>query len=219
MREEASWAKGRAGMYRFLSAAFLAPPSEALVDALCGHGFIGRLEQVFGPAAAEDLRQFTSAFQGDYETLGQEFQDLFVVPLGSYVTPYEAVYRDQRTIGDNLVQGLLMGPSTVAVKQLYRDAGVAVSEDFKELPDHVGLELACMEFLCNEEARALEQQAVEHARRVRDLQNRLLHEHLLEWVPVLCARVREKACGPFYRGIAGLTLAFLRQDAGAVAIC
>ena len=218
MTEQTDLAKARAGMYRFFSAAFLETPSEALVAALSATGFIDELEEVFGAAAVEDLRRFVAGFQGDYESLDQEFQDLFMVPLGRYVTPYEAVYRDQRADGDAVVQGLLMGPSTLAVSRLYREAGAAVSEDFKDLPDHVGLELACMKFLCEQEARAWEGQGAGDARRMRDLQKRLLEEHLLQWVPALCGRIRENAPGPFYRGIAGLTEAYLRREGRSISV-
>jgi TorA maturation chaperone TorD len=110
-----------------------------------------------------------------------------------------------------------MGSSTLAVKQLYREAGMAISEDYKDLPDHVGLELACMEFLCKVEGQAWEREDLTEVRRVRHLEGRLLHDHLLQWVPALCQRIRENAPGPFYRGIASLTVAYLTQEAKALA--
>jgi TorA maturation chaperone TorD len=203
-------------MYRFLSAAFLEVPSAAMVAPLLADGFVDGLEEMFGAGVADDLRQFVRGFQGDYAALDQEFQDLFMVPLGRYVTPYEAVYRDEREIGETRVQGLLMGASTLAVKQLYREAGAAVSEDFKDLPDHVGLELACMEFLCGAEARAWDREEIGEIHRVRGFQKRLLQEHLIQWVPALCERVRERAAGPLYRGIASLMEAYLVQEAEAL---
>ncbi len=217
MTDRVRWAEARGNMYRFLSAAFLEPPSEALIAPLLANGFVEGLKDVFGTAAVDELRQFARGFQRDHASLDQEFQDLFMVPLGRYVTPYEAVYRDEREIGDTRVQGLLMGPSTLAVKQLYREAGVAISEDFKDLPDHVGLELACMEFLCEAEARAWDQEDLGEACRVRDLQRRLVHDHLIQWVPALCERIHERAAGPFYRGIARLTEVYLTQEADALA--
>jgi TorA maturation chaperone TorD len=70
-----------------------------------------------------------------------------------------------------------------------------------------------MQTLCRAEARAWERDDVEAAGRARRLQRRLLEEHLLQWVPSLCARIRENAPGPVYRGIATLTEAFLRREA------
>lgn len=216
MTDRLNWTKARANMYKFLSAAFVQPPSKTLIDALLAEGFIEELEGAFGVDTVGDLRQFVQEFRGNYESLHQDFQDLFMVPLGRYVTPYEAVYRDEQEVGDDRVRGLLMGPSTLAVKQLYREAGAAIADDFKDLPDHVGLELACMEFLCEAEARAWEQHGLDNAHRMQDLQRRLLHDHLLLWVPALCGSIRENASGPFYRGIASLTEAYLRQDGDAL---
>jgi TorA maturation chaperone TorD len=216
MTDQTLWAEGRGQMYRFLSAAFLAPPSERFVAPFLTGAFLKEMEAAFEPATIEDLSQFAREFQGDYERLDQEFQGLFMVPLGRYVTPYEAVYRDEREVGDTRLRGLLMGPSTLAVKQLYREAGMAISEDYKDLPDHVGLELACMEFLCQVEGQAWEREDLTEVRRVRHLEGRLLHDHLLQWVPALCQRIRENAPGPFYRGIASLTMAYLSQESKTV---
>ncbi len=216
MTDQTRWAEARGQMYRFLSAAFLAPPTERLVAPFLTGEFLTEMEAAFGPAAVADLSQFAREFQGDYAGLDQAFQDLFMVPLGRYVTPYEAVYRDARDVGDTRVRGLLMGPSTLAVQQLYREAGMAIADDYTDLPDHVGLELACMEFLCQVEGQAWERQDLPEVRRVRHLEGRLLHNHLLQWVPALCQRVRENAPGPFYRGIASLTVAYLSQESKTV---
>jgi TorA maturation chaperone TorD len=216
MTDQVSWAEGRRDMYKFLSAVFLQPPTEALLAPILADAFVDSLEEVFGPTAVDDLRRFACQFRGDYEGLDQEFQALFIVPLGRYVTPYEAVYRDEREAGETRVRGLLMGPSTLAVKRLYREAGAAISEDFMDLPDHIGLELACMEFLCEAEARAWDREDLDEAHRMRGFQRRLLHDHLQQWVPALCRRIREFATGPLYRGIARLTEAYLVLESDAL---
>ena len=217
MTDRATWAAARGNMYKFLAAAFLEPPTEALIRPLLADGFLEELEGLFGAPALGDLRKFVTAFQGDYAGLDQEFQDLFMVPLGRYVTPYEAVYRDVREVDGEEVRGLLMGPSTLAVKQIFREAGVAISENFKDLPDHVGLELAYIEFLCTAEARAWDREDLDEMRRVRRLQRKMVQDHLLQWVPALCGRIRENAGGPFYRAIAGLTEGYLRREAEELA--
>ncbi len=217
MMDQARWAAARADLYRFLSAAFLDPPSERLLAPLLAAGFDQGLEEAFGAGAVVDLHQFVQEFRGDYEGLDQDFQSLFMVPLGRYVTPYEAVYRDEREVGGTRVRGLLMGPSTLAVKQLYREAGAAISEDFKDLPDHIGLELACMEFLCTAEAQAWEAEDLAELHRVRGFERRLLQDHLLQWVPALCGCIRERAAGSFYRGIASLIEAYLAREAETLA--
>ena len=213
MTTTSAWASARGQLYRFLAVAFLTPPTAEMVAPMLDDDVLEELGKRFGGDAVADLGAFKQSFSGDTDALDREYQDLFVVPLGRYVTPYEAVYRDERVIDGQVVRGLLMGPSALAVKALYREAGLDIAADLLELPDHVGLELAGMQTLCRAEARAWERDDVEAAARARGLQRRLLEEHLLRWVPALCARVRENAPGPFYRGIAALTEAFLRREA------
>lgn len=213
MTTASTWASARGQLYGFLAAGVLRPPTVDLVVPFLDEEILAELAARFGSEAVRDLTAFRESFRDDWEALDQQYQDLFVVPLGRYVTPYEAVYRDERIVGDQVVRGLLLGPSTVAVTTLYREAGLEVADDLRELPDHLGLELACMASLCEAEARASEGGDAGAVERVRGLQGRLLREHLLRWAPSLCARIRENAAGPFYRGIAALTEAFLRHEA------
>ncbi len=212
MTSAGAWASARGQLYRFLAAAFLRPPTAEFVAPFLDEEILTEFAARYGGDATKELVSFRESFDGDYAALDQQFQDLFLVPLGRYVTPYEAVYRDERVVDDQVVRGLLMGPSTLAVKALYRETGLDVAEDVLELPDHVGLELGCMASLCQVEARAWERGDAETVQRARELQRRLLEEHLLQWVPSLCARIHGNAPGPFYRGIAMLTEAFLRQE-------
>lgn len=213
MSAAGAWATARGRLYRCLAAAFLRPPADTLVAPFLDDATLATLASRFGGDAVVELDRFRDVFDGDFEALDQEYQSLFVVPMGRYVTPYEAVYRDERAVEDEVVRGLLMGPSTVAVKALYREAGAEVAENLLELPDHVGLELGCMDFLCQAEARAWERGDSSAATQARRLQWRLLTEHLLQWIPALCRRIRANAPGPFYRGIGNLTEALVRQDA------
>ncbi len=217
MTDAEAWTRARGQIYHFLAVAFLRPPAERFVAPFLDGAFLGELAERFGGEAVRDLAAFREGFHGDYEALDQEYQDLFAVPLGRYVTPYEAVYRDERVVGDEVVRGLLMGPSSLAVKALYQEAGLEIPADLLELPDHVGLELGCMQGLCDAEARAGQDGDTEALACARRLQRRLLEEHLLQWVPALCARIRDSAPGPFYRGITTLTEAVLKQDAQALA--
>ncbi len=212
-------AAARARLYRFLAAAYLRPPTAAFVAPFLADGLVAELADRFGTDAVADLVEFRAGFDGDYDALDQQYQDLFVVPLGRYVTPYEAVYRDERIVGAEVVRGLLMGPSTLAVTALYHAAGLEIAPELRELPDHVGLELACMGTLCDAEAHALEQGDAAAVARARDLQRGLLGEHLVRWVPALCARVRAQAQGELYRGLAALTEALLRREAAELDGC
>ncbi|MDP2627379.1 MAG: hypothetical protein Q8Q58_10795, partial [Candidatus Rokubacteria bacterium] len=93
MSGERAWATARGQLYRFLATVFLTPPGERLVAPLLDAEVLSELGGRFGEEAVAELRSFRDGFLGDYEPLDQEYQGLFVVPLGRYVTPYEAVYR------------------------------------------------------------------------------------------------------------------------------
>ena len=216
MIAEAAWTTARGQLYRVLAAAFLRPPTRELVGPFLDGGVLAGFADRFGEAAVAELVAFREAFRTDSRGLDQDYQDLFVVPLDRYVTPYEAVYRDERVFDGQVVRGLLMGPSTLAIRALYREAGVEVAPDVLELPDHVGLELACMAVLCEAEAQADQADDREAIARAQRLQQRLLDDHLLRWVPSLCTRVRASARSPFYRGLASLTEAFLREEASGL---
>src|SRR5512139_118915 len=114
---------------------------------------------------------------------------LIAVPAGRYVTPFEDVYRGA-SVDRRL--GPLLGEHAVAVMRLYREAGGDVDQDCKELPTHVGVELAFMSFLCGREAAArsgercadaVGQGAATAGAYYRGLQVRFLREHLAEWFP------------------------------------
>lgn len=205
-------AESRGNMYSFLSTCLLEPPSPRLLGPLCEPDTLSNIAKVFGEDRTNYLRELAQRFPQGMEPFIQEYNDLFVVPLGRYVTPYEAVYRDERVIEGKQMKGLLMGQSTLAVLQSYGLANASVSEDVLDMPDYAGLELSFMGYLCKKQADALdrgdEQQSLELLRMQRDF----LQEHLTPWMPTLCTRIRENAEGPLYKGIAELIQSFLALE-------
>jgi len=99
-----------------------------------------------------------------------------------------------------------------------------VEENCKELPTHVGVELAFMSFLCAREAAAhggegdasaseADANAPAPCAFYRSLQLRFLREHLNAWFPQLSNAIQEKASSGLYRGLAELTQVVLERDA------
>jgi TorA maturation chaperone TorD len=207
----------RAQVYEVLATLYLQPPSRELVTALLGLAESPALADLSSGAAAESLRRYALSYTGELEALQQEFHDLFTVPLGRYVTPYESVYRDARVVGEERVRGLLMGPSALAVLHAYRDNGFTVSPDCSELPDHIGVELSFMSLLCRREREARQAGDDATVRPLLECELRFLEDHLLRWVPQLRARIAALAPSEFYRGVAFLTEDFLSADRAIVA--
>jgi TorA maturation chaperone TorD len=210
-------ATSRAGGYEVLASLYLQAPSSALIAALLELAVSPAMADLSAGSARDLLRRYAASYNGEVEALQQEFNDLFAVPLERYVTPYEAVYRDVRVVGEERIRGLLMGPSTVAVLQAYRENHFAVRPECPEFPDHIGVELSFMSLLCERERQGWEvgDMPAVHLLLTREL--RFLEDHLLRWVPELSQRISANARTLFYRGIGHLTEEFIRADAAALA--
>jgi TorA maturation chaperone TorD len=144
--------------------------------------------------------------------LAVEFARLFAVPGESSVKPYESVYCDTLTIdtstacspyfepGPQLggLTGFLQGPSTVAVGDIYRQAGFQISPLVHELPDHLAVELEFM-------GRLFER---EEASKAKDF----FAEHLGRWVFRCLEEIEKKSCLDFYRLAARQAADFLKQE-------
>lgn len=182
----------RAQQYRFLASVYLTPPDATFLEALSGHGLL---------EAPVDLKDAV-----------QEFNNLFVVPLGQYTTPYEAVFRDEREVAGKMVRGMLMGPSTLDVIAHYKQAGIKVDTSVGELPDHIGVELAFMEHLCRREAELNATGDVGQVRDMRVREHAFLKKHLTQWVPLLSRTIQEKARIPLYKTLARLTESAVADD-------
>jgi putative dimethyl sulfoxide reductase chaperone len=202
----------RAQMYRFLSEIYLQPPGRDLVRLLSEGDFLDQLADLFERTIVAELAAGVTTAEPEHTLarLGQDYMDLFAVPTGRYVMPFEDVYRSEPADGQRPC-GPLLGARAIAVRRIYREAGAEVDRQCRELPTHIGVELAFMNFLCESEATAEEDSGM--ADTMRALQQKFLRQHLDRWVPQLCRAIRSHAATPFYRGIASLTEAFVAQDA------
>lgn len=209
--------ESRGQAYEVFATLYLEPPSPELLAGVLAWAETSPGDQDLRGAGIEYLRHYARAAGETIEALRQEFDDLFVVPLGRYVAPYESVYRDERTIGEATVRGLLMGPSTLSVLSAYREERLTVDAASCELPDHIGVELAFMGQLCRREQDARSAGDMSRAKQLMGRQLRFLEDHLLRWVPQLNARICRHTSSDFFRGVACLSEEFLRADAAALA--
>ena len=194
-------AKARGNAYRFLANLMLEEPSPLLFKKFTEEAFISSLSDIFGSGV--DLIRNSI---GNMEDLQLDFSNLFIVPNEGYLKPYESVYRDTRAIGSKVIYGLVHGESYVAIKKLYQQAGVQIN--IKELPDHIGLELEFLHFLCMKEDWNNKQAALRYLK----LEKRFLEDHLLKWVNELCDTMATNASTDFYKGLAEITKMFVLDD-------
>jgi TorA maturation chaperone TorD len=211
-------ARCRTQMYGFLCTAFLEPPDEEFLKNLTDEILQKELGDLFGREVRAFLAKKANGTPAGIPEIRQDFMDLFKVPLGSYMAPYESVYRDERDVGGKKVRGLLMGPSTVAVQEIYKRAGASIDKtNFKELPDHIATELAFMSFLCTREWDAWKRDDEGEAKDTIKLEREFLDDHLEKWTPALCENIRKRAKTPVYKGIAALLESFLKMEAEILA--
>jgi len=207
-------ALARGNIYRFFSSVFLSPPKDNFLQIILDKNFLEELSVVFGDNAVADLKKFavTTDLSQDSASLKQEYMDLFAIPAGSYVTPFEDVYGG-RMVDGRLERGRLLGERAIAVIRMYREAGAEMKGSCKELPTHIGVELSFMGLLCEREALAIRDDADTTAsRRYRELQLKFLQGHLNEWFPQLSEAIQANARSYFYRGLAQVIEVFLAED-------
>lgn len=125
-----------------------------------------------------------------------EYTRLFIGPYHLSCPPYESVYRDSKQI--------VMSQHATGVWKYYDRAGLTMSSDLVEPPDHISLEL---EFISNLLSRAIRLKAKRDY--YLSLKDEFLSEHVLRWVPQFCGDVKSHAKLDYYYGLADLCLSYL----------
>jgi TorA maturation chaperone TorD len=142
------------------------------------------------------------------EELKADYAKLFLGPFTLLTPPYGSVYLD----GERKV----MGDSTVEVRSVYRRAGVDISNDFHDAPDHIAAELEFMYFLIFKEVEALGESDVGRAIDFLNQQKAFMTDHLCAWVPPFTEKLEEVAETEFYKNLARATRAFLKENLDAL---
>lgn len=217
----------RGAIYSFLSSLYLQAITEESLRQICDKQFLSELAQVLPGDATTKFREYLSGLHAndisdEVAILKQEYMSLFTVPTGRYVTPFEDIYRGKTADGQPH-RGPLLGVRAIAAKQLYREAGAELDAVTKELPNHIGVELSFMRFLCEREAAALNDSSdVEQENTVnnrftqaeiyRAYQIRFLSEHLTRWFPQLNEEIQKKSDHRLYKSVSNMTQEFLQQN-------
>lgn len=122
--------------------------------------------------------------------------------------PYESVYTSS--------EGLMMQEAYTLAVSAYREKRLAKNPAFPEPEDHLAVELAFMQSLCDRAAAALDGGNEEEAERLFTEQRAFLGDHLLTWIGRFAADAKQSAEEGFYWHLAAFTEAFLKADAEAL---
>ena len=202
------WERGiaRADLCRFLAACYYQPgpefAEEKMFDSMLAAAV--RVSPDFGARA----RRMRDAFAAeDPQTLLVDYTRLFLGPVDTLAKPYGSAW-----LGG---QQAVMQDSTVAVQQLYEEGGFEISEDFRELPDHVAAELEFLYLLIFRETEAQRIGDLESTNAMTALRRRFLSEHLGAWIEPFTQAVENGAQTAFYGQLAELTRLFVMAEAAA----
>lgn len=132
-----------------------------------------------------------------------EYSRLFVGPYKPLVYPCESIfleaYRRGATGGQYLVEA-------------YRQEGLGLTSDFKELPDHISAEFEFMAHLCSKEIEADEAGRWQSAFNYEDKQEAFIKEHIIVWVPAFLQIIERATTSDFYKSLARIAWQFIRWD-------
>ncbi len=208
-------ARSRADVYSFLATLMNECPDAALVGNLraAGGDFISNLAEeanLTGEVAQgfRDMAKFVEESKSQPEQAVQ--QDLAVdwtrlfrglSPAYSPMPPYEASFVETNDTPIQLIQ---------EVNQLYRVNGLAMSSDYRDRPDYMGVELSFLQHLCEAEAQAWEENKPDLARSYQKTAQEFLKGHLGMWADKFITPAMDFAKTSFYQG-------FLQLCKGVVA--
>ncbi len=131
----------RKDAYQLLSACYYLPEEETL-------GKLVQLEEAMDSDYAKAAEHVSNMREEtDIGQLVIDFSRLFVGPFKLLAPPYGSVYLE----GGRRI----MGNSTLDAHDRYREVGLDISGDLKEVPDHIAIELEFMYYLVLKEIEAI----------------------------------------------------------------
>ncbi len=122
--------------------------------------------------------------------------------------PFESVYTSERR--------LMMQEARAEVLQTLRENNLK-SGRWNEGEDHIGLELEFMQRMSMRTADDLRSGDEDAAIKKLETQQTFVHDHLLNWLPMLVADMQKFSKTKFYQGLGQLALGFVKEDAQTLA--
>lgn len=203
----------REDLCRFLSACYYEPTTdfseEHLFDSMLAAA------SAIDPDLADAAHKLGAAFVAqDLQTLLVDYTRLFIGPSQPRAMPYASFWlTDDQSMRHE---------ATMAVLDFYEQSGFEVSEDFRELPDHVAAELEFLYLLTYRQNQAQLAQLAPLAQldgnadelsAANALRRRFIMEHLGTWLGPFAAAVKSGAETEFYRALSAFTERFVRMEA------
>ncbi len=191
--------------YRFLAGICLKSPSDSLIDMIKDKSILLLFPEDTDCESYNEISRFineTAEIKNISDQIAAEHASLFSLP--SNHLPHEAVYRDK--------EKRLGGKVTMDVSQFYEKAGASILNSCIEMPDHLGMELEFMGFLCKMERELRENADYPSLDNCIYLQKTFIDEHLIKWVYPCCEKIVERSTYGFYKAIAHMITEFIKSE-------
>ncbi|OIJ18119.1 hypothetical protein BKP45_11015 [Anaerobacillus alkalidiazotrophicus] len=136
--------------------------------------------------------EFNRIFEQDEEltTLAVEHAKLFIGPFDVLAPPYSSIYLENGR--------QLQGESTTYAEQMYQEAGIVMSKDFKDVPDHIKVELEFIYYLYFQYVQTNELSYL-------NLLTKFIHTHLSRWILPFKEQINKRGNLDFYKKLVDLT--------------
>jgi len=205
-QEKILFEKRSGDCFKLLAACFYKPQKEIFLQEKVLQNLTSLLETVCPDAAHFSNQMENSFLKYSEEELSIEYAKLFVGPFELKAPPYGSVYLDEG--------GRVMGDSTIEVIRMYQEAGLTLDESFKELPDHIAVELEFIYFLTHEKVNALEKSEKDRACVFQETRTVFLKRYPRKWVPIFCDKIIKSTENAFYISLADCLSTFLSKFIG-----
>ncbi|MCK9389912.1 MAG: molecular chaperone TorD family protein [Sulfuritalea sp.] len=199
---------GRAGaredLCRYLAACYYEPSTEFSEERLFDSMLAAAI--AIDPDLADSARKLAAAFAAqDLLVLLVDYTRLFIGPSQPVAMPYASFWLTD--------DPSMRHEATMAVLDFYEQGGFDISDDFRELPDHVAAELEFLYLLIFSQNQAQPGGSTDQLSAANALHRRFVTDHLGAWVSSFAAAIRAGADTAFYRELAGFTERFVRVEA------
>ncbi len=131
----------------------------------------------------------------------RDYAKLFYGPMKLLAPPYESVYREDHVV---------MGHCTVEVIQFYKEFGLQLSPEIKNLPDHVMVELDFLGYIESEKNYyTSDSDEFIYFQEGKDL---FLTEHVLKWVNQFIEKTKTHALTGYYSLLAPMLESHIKLE-------
>ncbi len=189
---DTSFSKSRATRYQFLSTLYRDEIPMELIAAMQQDEFLdGLLESVQGcgfmdlMSGAEGISVYLKGGDAEklYNELRYDYADLFLNAGQNPVIPYESVHVTREPV--------VMQKPLLELREFFRKAGVHKNPEFKDLEEHVAVEMELLRYLLEKGNE--------------DLYKDFFKHKYLQWIPSFCDQLATSAQTEFYQALAHFT--------------